>query len=149
MRAHLILMVCINTWESAETNSICRWKWRLNYWWSTYLKYWLHNAMKNFLERPRPDRGFNITNIFGGFLHLNCNSGGVSVGSNSEEACFSEETKGWGKQLTKHCWSANPPTHWTASSMVEAKKRKSLRLLRGLMKQERPHEPFLMDKNVL
>ena len=97
---------------------------------------------KTLLERPRPDRGFNITSIFGGFLHLNSNSGGVSVGSNSEEACFFEETKGWGKQLTKHCWSANPPTHWTASSMVEAKKRKSLRLLWGLIKQERPHEPF-------
>ena len=49
---------------------------------------------KTLLERPRPDRELNITSIFDGFLHLNSNSRGVSVGSNSEEACFFEETKG-------------------------------------------------------
>lgn len=58
---------------------------------------------KTLLERPRPDLGFNITSIFGGFLHLKSNSEGVSSGSNSDEACFFEETKGWGKQFTKHC----------------------------------------------
>jgi len=34
---------------------------------------------KTLLERPRPDRGFKITSILGGVLHLKSNSGGVSV----------------------------------------------------------------------
>ena len=49
---------------------------------------------KTLLERPRLDRGFNVTSIFGGFLHLNSNSGEVSVGNNCEEGYFFEETKG-------------------------------------------------------
>lgn len=51
-------------------------------------------SWKTLLDRPRPDRGFNITSIFGGLLHLKINSGGVSIGSNSEDACFFEETNG-------------------------------------------------------
>lgn len=49
---------------------------------------------KTLLDRPLPERGFKMTSILGGLLHLKSNSGGVSVGSNSEEACFFEETKG-------------------------------------------------------
>jgi hypothetical protein len=58
---------------------------------------------KTLVERPRPERGFNMTSILGGLLHLKSSSGGGSVGSNSEEACFFDEAKGWGKQLIKHC----------------------------------------------
>lgn len=56
--------------------------------------------LKTLVERPRPERGFNITSIFGGFLHLKSNSGGVSTGINSEDACFFDESKGCGKQFT-------------------------------------------------
>jgi hypothetical protein len=49
---------------------------------------------KTLVERPCPDRGFNMTSILGGHLHLKRSSGGGSMGSDSEEACFFDEAKG-------------------------------------------------------
>lgn len=45
------------------------------------------------LERPRPDLGFRMTSILGGFLHRTYDSGGNSLVTKSE-ACFFDEARG-------------------------------------------------------